>query len=101
MKQHSHRQNHLSSTIQPKNALRDAEVLALFGDLFRARANEIELLLDLASCVIESAAPFPEKAPLESTLKLIRSSLRNLMGSSLEKTGIGPGDRQRMSGAAG
>jgi hypothetical protein len=87
MKQYS---NHLSSRVQPKNALRDAEVLALFGDVFRARANEIELLLDLASCVIDSAAPFPEKTPLESTLKLIRSSLRNLMGSRLETTEMFP-----------
>jgi hypothetical protein len=86
MKQYNYRQNHLSGGTSSKNALRDAEVLALFGDVFRARGNEIELLLDLASCVIESAAPFPEKTPLESTLKLIRSSLRNLMGSPLETT---------------
>jgi hypothetical protein len=86
MKQHNYRQDHLSNGIPPKNALRDAEVLALFGDGFRARGNEIELLLDLASCVIESAAPFPEKTPLQSTLELIRTSLRNLMGSPLETT---------------
>jgi hypothetical protein len=86
MKQPNYRQSHLSGETSPKNALRDAEVLALFGEVFRARGNEIELLLDLASCVIESAAPFPEKTPLESTLKLIRTSLRNLMGSPLETT---------------
>jgi len=84
MKQHNSRQNHLSGRASPKNAPRDAEVLALFGDVFKSRGNEIDLLLDLALCVLESAAPFPEKTPLESTLKLTRALLRNLMGSPLE-----------------
>jgi hypothetical protein len=84
MKQHNYRRSHLSSGTSQKNAPRDAEVLALFGDVFRARGNEIDLLLDLALCVIASAAPFPEKTSLESTLKLTRSLLRNLMGSPLE-----------------
>jgi hypothetical protein len=84
MKQHDYRQSHLWDGTSRKNAPRDAEVLALFGDVFRARGNEIDLLLGLALCILASTAPFPEKTPLESTLKQVRSILRNMMGPLLE-----------------
>ena len=84
MKHQNYRQSHLLDSIPRKNIPRDAEILALFGDAFRARGNELDLLLDLALCVLASTLPFPEKAQLESTLEQVRSILRNMMGPFLE-----------------
>ena len=84
MKRHDYRQSHLSDRTSRKNIPRDAEILALFGDIFRVRGNEMDLLLDLALCVLASTTPFPEKSQLESTLKQVRSLLRTMMGPLLE-----------------
>jgi hypothetical protein len=60
-----------------KKGARDADILVLLWDVFRARGNEIDHLLDLALCILSSASNFPERADLERTLQRARSLLRN------------------------
>ena len=78
-----HRKRLFPASDQPEGRHRqlgDAEVLLLCWEAFGIRANEMKHLLDRALCILASTSDFPEKADLNTTIKEVVSSLRQLAG---------------------
>jgi len=71
-------ENRIMDVASPKEPTRDAEILVLFWEAFRARGNEIDSLLDLSLSILSSASDFPQKEDLETTLKKALSLVRTI-----------------------
>ena len=56
---------------------RDADILLLWREVFKARANELDSLLDLSLAIASTAPDFPQKTDLESGLKRALLIVRN------------------------
>ena len=71
-------ENRIMDVASPKEPTRDAEILVLFWEAFRARGNEIDSLLDLSLSILSSASDFAQKEDLETALKKALSLVRTI-----------------------
>ncbi len=72
------KEKRMMDVASPKKPTRDAEILVLFWEAFRARGNEIDSLLDLSLSILSSASDFPQKEDLEIALKKALSLVRTI-----------------------